>query len=98
MLIMPELGKLKQEKLELEAILRYAPRPKTNNKNRNFQASPSKASKCDQARRHVYVITHGYGYLEITEYLLNLGSYWYSIYDIYVRCKHNLRMFTSGRE
>jgi hypothetical protein len=43
-------------------------------------------------------LTHGYGYLEITEYLLNLGSYWYSIYDIYVRCKHNLRMFTSGRE
>ena len=53
MLIMPELGKLKQEKLELEAILRYAPRPKTNNKNRNFQANPSKASKHEQARRHV---------------------------------------------
>ena len=96
MLIMRELGKLKQEKLELEAILRYAPRPKSNNKNRNFQASPSKASKCDQARD--MFLTHGYGYLEITEYLLNLGSYWYSIYDIYVRCKHNLRMFTSGRE
>ena len=42
MLVTPALWKLKEEKLELEAILRYAPRPKTNNKNRNFQANPSK--------------------------------------------------------
>ena len=50
--VIPALGSLKQEDFEFEASLRYTPRPKTNIKNRNFQANLSKAIKSEQVQRH----------------------------------------------